>query len=200
LPTQSRHLDSFAPAQSASRPARLSRSLPAARLWPKDESLEDSANLPAPDIIAAEVAKDLIHSLRGTQSADVWRTQPHVGSASQHVVAMNPNFPAVAHSPVPGSPDVIAAPSVVARPTDVVRTVADGHAHRAAVAVTGIAVAWATIVAGTRVVPRPVSGRSIIPGAVARSIVIGAASYRPGEANGAEPKNRASAREREKPR
>src|SRR5437773_1493698 len=27
--------------------------------WLKDESLEDSANLPAPDIIAAEIVKDL---------------------------------------------------------------------------------------------------------------------------------------------
>ena len=32
---------------------------PAARLWLKDESLEDSANLPDPDIIAAEVVEDL---------------------------------------------------------------------------------------------------------------------------------------------
>jgi type I restriction enzyme M protein len=28
-------------------------------VWLKDESLEDSANLPAPDIIAAEIAEDL---------------------------------------------------------------------------------------------------------------------------------------------
>jgi len=27
--------------------------------WLKDESLEDSANLPAPDLIAAEIAEDL---------------------------------------------------------------------------------------------------------------------------------------------
>ncbi len=27
--------------------------------WLKDESLEDSANLPAPDVIAAEIAEDL---------------------------------------------------------------------------------------------------------------------------------------------
>ena len=27
--------------------------------WLKDESLEDSANLPAPDIIAAEIVEDL---------------------------------------------------------------------------------------------------------------------------------------------
>src|SRR6476620_5668786 len=42
--TQPRHLDSFAPAQSASGPSRLSRSLATARLWLKDESLEDSAS------------------------------------------------------------------------------------------------------------------------------------------------------------
>jgi type I restriction enzyme M protein len=28
-------------------------------LWLKDESLEDSANLPAPEIIAAEIVEDL---------------------------------------------------------------------------------------------------------------------------------------------
>jgi type I restriction enzyme M protein len=27
--------------------------------WLKDDSLEDSANLPAPDVIAAEIAEDL---------------------------------------------------------------------------------------------------------------------------------------------
>jgi type I restriction enzyme M protein len=27
--------------------------------WLKDESLKDSANLPAPDVIAAEIAEDL---------------------------------------------------------------------------------------------------------------------------------------------
>ncbi len=27
--------------------------------WLKDESLEDSANLPAPDVIAAEIVEDL---------------------------------------------------------------------------------------------------------------------------------------------
>ena len=52
---QHRRLDSFAPAQSVSRPSRLSRSLPRARPWLKDESLEDSANLPPPDVIAAEI-------------------------------------------------------------------------------------------------------------------------------------------------
>ena len=32
---------------------------PAARLWLKDESLEDSANLSDPDVIAAEIVEDL---------------------------------------------------------------------------------------------------------------------------------------------
>jgi hypothetical protein len=32
---------------------------PAARLWLKDESLEDSANLPGPNIIAQEIVEDL---------------------------------------------------------------------------------------------------------------------------------------------
>ena len=30
----------------------------AARLWLKDESLEDSANLPAPEVIAADIVED----------------------------------------------------------------------------------------------------------------------------------------------
>ena len=39
-------------------PVCLAR-FPAARLWLKDESLEDSANLPDPDIIAQEIVEDL---------------------------------------------------------------------------------------------------------------------------------------------
>ena len=39
-------------------PVCLAR-FPAARLWLKDESLEDSTNLPNPDIIAAEIVEDL---------------------------------------------------------------------------------------------------------------------------------------------
>ena len=46
-------------AQSASRPSRLIRRSPAAQLWLKDESLEDSANLPDPDILATEIVEDL---------------------------------------------------------------------------------------------------------------------------------------------
>jgi type I restriction enzyme M protein len=33
-------------------------------LWLKDESLEDSANLPDPDIIAAEIVEDLEAALQ----------------------------------------------------------------------------------------------------------------------------------------
>jgi hypothetical protein len=43
-----------------SRPLDLSVCLarfPSARLWLKDESLEDSANLPDPDIIAQEIVE-----------------------------------------------------------------------------------------------------------------------------------------------
>src|SRR2546430_3055759 len=62
FPPRSRHVDSFAPAQSGCRPVLrivcLAR-FPAARLWLKDESLEDSANLPAPDVIAREIVEDL---------------------------------------------------------------------------------------------------------------------------------------------
>jgi hypothetical protein len=49
FPTLSRSLD---------LPVCLARS-PSARLWLKDESLEDSANLPPPDIIAGEIVEDL---------------------------------------------------------------------------------------------------------------------------------------------
>jgi hypothetical protein len=37
----------------------LIRRSPAAQLWLKDESLEDSANLPDPDVIAQEIVEDL---------------------------------------------------------------------------------------------------------------------------------------------
>ena len=39
-------------------PVCLAR-FPAAQLWLKDESLEDSANLPGPDVIAQEIVEDL---------------------------------------------------------------------------------------------------------------------------------------------
>jgi type I restriction enzyme M protein len=42
-------------AQSASRPSRLIRRTRAAQLWLEDEALEDSANLPAPEVIAADI-------------------------------------------------------------------------------------------------------------------------------------------------
>ena len=44
--------------RSLDLPVCLTR-FPAARLWLKDESLEDSANLPAPDVIAQEIVEDL---------------------------------------------------------------------------------------------------------------------------------------------
>jgi len=39
-------------------PVCLAR-FPSARLWLKDESLEDSANVPDPDVIAQEIVEDL---------------------------------------------------------------------------------------------------------------------------------------------
>ena len=44
--------------RSLDLPVCLAR-FPSARLWLKDESLEDSANLPAPDVIAVEIVEDL---------------------------------------------------------------------------------------------------------------------------------------------
>ena len=44
-------------------PVGLAR-FPAARLWLKDESLEDSANLPDPDVIAQEIVEDLEAALQ----------------------------------------------------------------------------------------------------------------------------------------
>jgi len=40
-------------------PARLVLRSQRLQLWLKDESLEDSANLPDPDVIAAEIVEDL---------------------------------------------------------------------------------------------------------------------------------------------
>ena len=40
-------------------PARLVLRSQRLQLWLKDESLEDSANLPDPDVIAAEIVGDL---------------------------------------------------------------------------------------------------------------------------------------------
>jgi hypothetical protein len=57
-----RNLDMLTPSRPLSRsldlPVCLARFL-APRLWLKDESLEDSANLPDPDIIATEIVEDL---------------------------------------------------------------------------------------------------------------------------------------------
>ncbi len=55
-------------------PVCLAR-FPAARLWLKDESLEDSANLPDPDIIAQEIVEDLEAALSqfATIAADLKR-------------------------------------------------------------------------------------------------------------------------------
>src|SRR5438093_6072554 len=44
-------------------PVCLAR-FPSARLWLKDESLEDSATLPDPDLIAAEIVEDLEAALQ----------------------------------------------------------------------------------------------------------------------------------------
>jgi len=55
------------PSHSLSRPLDLPICLarfPAARLWLKDESFEDSANLPDPDLIAAEIVEDLQTALQ----------------------------------------------------------------------------------------------------------------------------------------
>jgi len=53
-------------------PVCLAR-FPATRLWLKDESLEDSANLPDPDIIAQEIVEDLEAALQqfATIAADL---------------------------------------------------------------------------------------------------------------------------------
>ena len=72
---KSRHVDSFAAAQSALGPPVCLTHFPSARLWLKDESLEDSANLPDPDIIAQEIVEDLEAALSqfSTIAADLKR-------------------------------------------------------------------------------------------------------------------------------
>jgi hypothetical protein len=52
--------------RSLDLPVCLAR-FPSARLWLKDESLEDSANLPYPDIIAAEWSE---RSVLGSRDID----------------------------------------------------------------------------------------------------------------------------------
>jgi hypothetical protein len=62
-----RDLDILTPSRPLSRsldlPVCLAR-FPSARLWLKDESLEDSANLLDPDIIAQEIVEDLEAALQ----------------------------------------------------------------------------------------------------------------------------------------
>jgi hypothetical protein len=48
----------------ASLPLAPFTQFPAAGLWLKDESLEDSANLPDPDVIAQEIVEDLEAALQ----------------------------------------------------------------------------------------------------------------------------------------
>jgi len=63
-----RNLDMLTPSfPTLSRPLGLPVCLArfsSARLWLKDESLEDSANLPDPDVIAAEIVEDLETALQ----------------------------------------------------------------------------------------------------------------------------------------
>ena len=47
------------PARRPVGPARLVLRSQRIQVWLKDESLEDSANLPPPDVIAAEIVEDL---------------------------------------------------------------------------------------------------------------------------------------------
>ena len=64
MPHQSNKLT---PSHPLSRPLGLPvclARLPAARLWLKDESLQDSANLPDPDVIAREIVEDLEAALQ----------------------------------------------------------------------------------------------------------------------------------------
>ena len=60
-------------------PARLSRSHPCgSALWLKDESLEDSANLPDPDVIAQEIVEDLEAALaQFAEIANDLKTRPN---------------------------------------------------------------------------------------------------------------------------
>jgi len=73
-----RNLDMLTPSLPLSRsldpPVCLARS-PSARLWLKDESLEDSANLPDPDVLAQEIVEDLEAALSqfATIAADLKR-------------------------------------------------------------------------------------------------------------------------------
>src|SRR5438309_12075002 len=80
-----RDLDMLTPSLPLSRsldlPVCLAR-FPSARLWLKDESLDDSANLPDPDIIAAEIVEDLQAALAQLKFARC----PHLLTASLAVL------------------------------------------------------------------------------------------------------------------
>jgi hypothetical protein len=52
------------PARRPLGPARLILRFRRIQVWLKDESLEDSANLPDPDVIAAEIVEDLEAALQ----------------------------------------------------------------------------------------------------------------------------------------
>jgi len=52
------------PARRPRGPARLILRSQRIQVWLKDESLEDSANLPDPDVIAAEIVEDLEAALQ----------------------------------------------------------------------------------------------------------------------------------------
>jgi hypothetical protein len=52
------------PARRPLGPARLILRSQRIQVWLKDESLEDSANLPPPDVIAQEIVEDLEAALQ----------------------------------------------------------------------------------------------------------------------------------------
>ena len=59
FPPRSRHVTPSRPLSRRFGPPVCLARFPSARLWLKDESLEDSANLLDPEVIAAEIVEDL---------------------------------------------------------------------------------------------------------------------------------------------
>ena len=56
--------------------------------WLKDESLENSANLPDPDVIAAEIAEDLQAALDQFTQIAADLTHPHAKCTTQFSVVV----------------------------------------------------------------------------------------------------------------
>ncbi len=67
--------------------------------WLKDDSLEDSANLPAPDVIAAEIVEDLQASARHESALICFRpASAHIGATLERETLSTPSKTQLRHN------------------------------------------------------------------------------------------------------